>query len=114
MTNPSPEQFEAALTNFLVLLQNKLDVIKSRDPRNVMHTKFELMRGPKRVRVVARDVIVATGEVRGGSAYAFIDNETGDILKPASWAAPAKHARGSIYAEDPVKCCEEHSVTYLK
>lgn len=32
----------------------------------------------------------------GGSAYAFIDLTNGDILKPASWAAPAKHARGNI------------------
>lgn len=41
--------------------------------------------------------------VRGGSAWAFIVKEddgvfrAGDILKPASWAAPAKNAaRGNI------------------
>lgn len=33
------------------------------------------------------------------SAWAFIDKETGDVLKPASWRAPAKHARGNIFDE---------------
>lgn len=36
------------------------------------------------------------------SAWAFVEIATGDILKAASWASPAKHARGSIYSEDPV------------
>jgi len=35
--------------------------------------------------------------VRDRSAWAFVDKTTGDILKPASWAAPAKHARGNIF-----------------
>ena len=32
----------------------------------------------------------------GGAAWAFIDMATGDLLKAASWSAPAKHARGNI------------------
>lgn len=31
-----------------------------------------------------------------GSAYAFIDRETGDVFKPASWKSPAKHARCNV------------------
>ena len=34
------------------------------------------------------------------SVWAFIDKTNGDVLKPASWAAPAKHARGNIYNAD--------------
>lgn len=30
------------------------------------------------------------------SVWGFVDKETGDILKAASWRAPAKHARGNI------------------
>jgi hypothetical protein len=31
-----------------------------------------------------------------GSVYAFIDAD-GNIYKPASWSAPAKHVRGNIF-----------------
>jgi len=29
-------------------------------------------------------------------AHSFVDMETGDIFKPATYRAPAKHARGNI------------------
>ena len=35
--------------------------------------------------------------IQGTSVWAFIDKTNGDILKPASWRAPAKHARGNIF-----------------
>jgi hypothetical protein len=38
--------------------------------------------------------------VRDSSAHCFVDMATGDVLKAASWAAPAKHARGNIYDAD--------------
>lgn len=31
------------------------------------------------------------------SAWAFVDRTNGDVLKPATWRAPAKHARGNIF-----------------
>lgn len=34
-----------------------------------------------------------------GSVVAFIDSES-NVFKPASWAAPAKHARGNLLAEN--------------
>ena len=34
---------------------------------------------------------------RGSSVFCFIDAKTGDVLKAASWNAPAKHARGNIF-----------------
>lgn len=50
-----------------------------------------------------------------GSVYAFVDKSTGDIFKPASWKAPAKHARGSIFAADGgLGCCGQYSVAYLR
>ena len=30
---------------------------------------------------------------REGSVHAFVDKQTGQVYKPASWAAPAKHVR---------------------
>ncbi len=35
--------------------------------------------------------------VKESGAYAFVDSKNGDILKPASWRIPAKHARGNIF-----------------
>ncbi len=29
----------------------------------------------------------------GSSVHAFIDKNTGEVFKPASWRAPAKHVR---------------------
>jgi hypothetical protein len=50
----------------------------------------------------------------GNSAYAFIEIATGNILKPASWKSPAKHARGNIFADDHgLSCCGRFSVAYL-
>ena len=33
------------------------------------------------------------GGYRAGSVHAFIDKNTGEVYKPASWKAPAKHVR---------------------
>ena len=35
-------------------------------------------------------------EYKNGSVHAFIDRETGDVYKPASWAKPAKHVRYNL------------------
>ena len=32
-------------------------------------------------------------QYRDGSVHAFVNKETGEVFKPASWAAPAKHVR---------------------
>ena len=36
----------------------------------------------------------------GSRVFAFIDMNTGDILKPANWKTPAMHARGNIFDAD--------------
>ena len=33
------------------------------------------------------------GKYRDASVHAFVDKKTGQVFKPASWAAPAKHVR---------------------
>ena len=51
--------------------------------------------------------------VNGGSVYCFVDRTNGDILKAASWKAPAKHARGNIYDADPLKGVGPYGAAYL-
>jgi hypothetical protein len=53
---------------------------------------------PKNVRVLQLnypDAKDRAGQIR--SAFAFINRTNGDVLKSASWSAPAKGARGNIY-----------------
>ena len=35
-----------------------------------------------------------------GSVHCFVDKTNGNVLKAASWKAPAKHPRGNIFDED--------------
>ena len=51
---------------------------------------IEFMRGRRYIRVVKWDD-------HGRNIHSFVDTTTGDILKPASWKAPAKHPRGNIF-----------------
>ena len=92
-------QFAEALARFLEGAQQIVTENEEKQARACglkapgLRMKLETMDGVKRVRIVATD-----GHHR--SAWAFIDKATGDVLKPESWARPAKHARGNIYAAD--------------
>lgn len=59
---------------------------------NLTPPTVEAMIGVRYARIVTRD----TGH-GGRSAWGFVDLTNGDILKAASWKAPAKHARGNIF-----------------
>lgn len=59
------------------------------------------------------------------STYAFIAREdfeskalgkvrAGDILKPATWKAPAKHARGNLFDANPLEKCGQYGLEYLR
>ena len=43
------------------------------------------------------------GQYRDGSVHCFVDKETGDVYKAASWAAPAKHIRFTFQNVDHLK-----------
>ena len=43
------------------------------------------------------------GQYRDGSVHCFVDKETGDVFKAASWSAPAKHIRFSFQNVDHLK-----------
>ena len=58
--------------------------------------------------------IVSVASHGGKGVYAFVDKVTGDLFKPAGWAAPAKHARGNINDESGLAACNKHGVAYLK
>jgi hypothetical protein len=53
---------------------------------------LEVKTGRRYTKLIRRDTIGSLVTV-----YAFVDNTTGDVLLPASFKAPAKHARGNIF-----------------
>lgn len=51
---------------------------------------------------------------RSRSVHSFVDRTNGDILKAATWAAPAKHARGSVLAADRLSAVGPYGANYLR
>ena len=47
------------------------------------------------------------------NVYCFIDLSNGDILKSASWKAPAKHPRGNIFNDNSLQGCTVYGAEYL-
>jgi len=71
---------------------------------NVPLDKFRMTQGKRYIKVI-----------RGGSVHCFIDRINGDVLKAASWNAPAKHARGNIWDDDNgLNCMSEYGAAYLR
>ena len=52
--------------------------------------------GGRYLKVVRETMHRPSGTVNSRSAHCFIDRTNGDVLKTASWSAPAKGARGNI------------------
>ncbi len=49
------------------------------------------------------------------SIHCFVTLENGDILKAATYKAPAKHARGNIFDDDNgLQALTPHGVRYLR
>ena len=80
-----------------------------RSYENLKSPKIELSVGSRYIRVVRNDGVQR-------SALSFVQRDNGDILMAAGWAAPAKHARGNIFAPDGGKSAIGHSgsIKYLK
>ena len=57
--------------------------------------KFKVYTGKKYYKIVQQefDTFQNRNEYRDGSVNCFIDKKTGEVYKPASWKAPAKHVR---------------------
>ena len=61
------------------------------------------------------DKIVASddNDARTTRVWAFIDKTNGNILKPATWKAPAKHPRGNIYEDDCMQFIGPYGPAYM-
>ena len=86
--------------------ENLSEYAKSRLARldnNEVDMKFRIESGRKFYKVIQQDY--RDGSYRDGSVHAFITKTTGDVYKPASWKAPAKHIRYNLLDESSRNLC---------
>ena len=81
--------------NYPEYAREQLDAIEN-GTANLM--KFKVKTGKKFYKIVQMEFETWEkskyyGQYREGSVHAFVDKKTGQVYKPASWAAPAKHVR---------------------
>ena len=57
--------------------------------------KFKIVSGKKYYKIIQQDydTFQDRNEYRDGSVHAFVDKNTGEVYKPASWKSPAKYVR---------------------
>jgi hypothetical protein len=92
-----------------------------------MSPRLHAERGPRFIKItnIHRDTDGSEHPEKGNSVYAFIDtkggningtlHKIGDVLKPASYKTPSKHARGNIYdADNGLKFMGHYGPAYLR
>ena len=85
--------------------QEQLDALEN-GTANLM--KFKVYTGKRYYKIVQQEFETWEkskyyGQYRDGSVHCFVDKETGDVYKAASWAAPAKHIRFSFQNVEDLK-----------
>jgi len=96
MTDANSLTFDAALQRFLEMAQERINQYFERYP-NLQPDTLSLSPGKRYVKLVQ-----TTNAGQGRSVHSFIDthpDHLGDVYKPATWRAPARHARGNIFSD---------------
>ena len=77
------------------LSQYAKDQLEALDNGTAKLMKFRMEFGRKYIKIIHQnyDTFQDRNEYRDGSVHAFVDKETGQVYKPASWKSPAKHVR---------------------
>ena len=109
--------FEKALVNYVETVQETVNKDFAEHYDNLVPPLIQIEGGRKYVKISRAD---NGGEGGQTSVHSFICTandpkkglKEGDILKPATWRAPAKHARGNIYGK--VNLTSRGDVPYLR
>ena len=91
--------------NYPEYAREQLDAIEN-GTANLM--KFKVYTGKRYYKIVQQEFETWEksryyGQYRDGSVHCFVDKETGDVFKAASWSAPAKHIRFTFQNVDHLK-----------
>ena len=91
--------------NYPEYAREQLDAIEN-GTANLM--KFKVYSGKRYYKIVQQEFETWEkskyyGQYRDGSVHCFVDKETGDVYKAASWRSPAKHIRFSFQNESDLR-----------
>ena len=97
-------KFEKSLVAYIKGVQERVNSYYADHLTNLVPSLIQIDGGRKYVKITQS----SDGGQGQKSVHSFISSvddpkkgiREGDILKPASWSAPAKHSRGSIYSEN--------------
>ena len=89
MITHNSERYEGEMSQYA---KDQLEALNN-GTANLM--KFRMEFGRKYIKVIQQeyDTFQNRNEYRDGSVHAFVDRQTGEVYKPASWKSPAKHVR---------------------
>ena len=102
------------LTEALIEVLNNEQKVNAIESSRTTYTNFEYEVGRKYIKVWS--YLISDGErLRGRSCYMFVDKNTGECYKPASYKAPAKGVRYLItqLVDNPHICDPYGSFLYL-
>jgi hypothetical protein len=107
--NFETHDFKAALDKFVTDAQVIVDRDRNAKYPTLARNVLSVETGRRYVRVVQSD-----GTPMCRSVYCFVDTKNGDILKAASWKAPAKHARGNVFTGMARDAVNQYGANYLR
>jgi len=99
--------FETALVAFIADSQAKINAHYAKNLPNLTPPTLIFTAGSKNVKILRQEKI-------GRSVWAFVEIATGNILKPATFNAPAKHARGNIFQPESWVTVTAYGPAYLR
>ena len=121
MITANAERYDGELSQYA---KDQLDAMNN-GTANLM--KFRMEFGRKYIKIIQQDYRDANeyyhtgGGYRDGSVHAFINRETGEVYKPASWKSPAKHVRYDLrvirereYVLNPDNCGWAGGYLYMR
>jgi hypothetical protein len=110
------ETFDEALEGFRAAAEEILQAHFVRNDYTFAVPTIEIAKGGRKyAKLIRGEKDPETGEARPSrSVHSFVDKSTGEIFKAASFKAPAKHARGSIYRNHGRSMTNDAHIFYLR
>ena len=110
----APQYKAEYLTESLLEVLNNREKVNALESSRSTYTNFEYEVGRKYIKVWSY-LVGDEGRIRGRSCWMFVDKNSGECYKPASYKAPAKGVRYMItqLADNPHICDPYGSFLYL-